>query len=228
MTETSMVLLGVGVAAGLVMIAMRAARYNGADWGSAGLNWLDGLNRLFCRRFHRLESDPVPLPERGGVIVAANHISGLDPLLMIAACSRPLRFMIATEQYNRWWLRWLFNLVGCIPVDRSHRPEKAFYTARQALERGEALALFPQGRIHPPEAPPAPLKPGIVFLADLAQVPIVPLHVSGVRGVGRIIPALVLRSRARIRAGAPVTVAHKRSEDCLARIQRFISENDAR
>ncbi|MDH3638135.1 MAG: 1-acyl-sn-glycerol-3-phosphate acyltransferase [Gammaproteobacteria bacterium] len=226
MTETPAVLLTIGLVL-LVMLAglwvgSRCDRYNVADWGGKWLNRLDGLNRMFCRHFHRLAADPVSLPERGGVIVAANHISGLDPLLMVAACARPLRFMIATEQYNRWWLRWLFRLMGCIPVNRSHRPEKAFYSARQALDRGEVIAVFPQGRIQLPSEPAARLKPGIVFLAGLAEVPVVPLHVSGVRGVGRVILAVVLRSRARVQAGAPVTVAHKRSEECLERINHFI------
>ena len=227
MTETPGVLFAIGLTLGIVIVAgvwvgRLCDRHNVADWGGKWLNRLDGLNRLFCGRFHRLVADPVPLPERGGVIVAANHISGLDPLLMIAACSRPLRFMIATEQYDRWWLRWLLELIGCIPVNRSHRPERAFYSARQALDRGEAVAVFPQGGIHLPDVGPARLKPGIVFLAGLAGVPVVPLHISGVRGVGRVIPAVFLRSRARVRAGAAVSVADKRSEQCLQRINRFI------
>ncbi len=227
MSDTLLTLTAVGLvvmALGLAgrWVARVCDRHNGADWGGKWLNRLDGLNRIFCRRFHRLIADPVPLPEHGGVIVAANHVSGLDPLLMIATCSRPLRFMIATEQYNRWWLRWLLELIGCIPVNRSHRPERAFYAARQALDRGEAVAVFPQGAIHLPGSAPA-LKPGIVFLAALAGAPVVPLHISGVRGVGRVIPAVFLRSRARVSAGAPVAVASKRSEECLERINRFIS-----
>ena len=92
---------------------------NGADWGSRWLNRLDGLNRILCRRVHRLKHEPLKLPVSGGVLVASNHVSGLDPLLLIAASPRPLRFLIAREQYQRWWLRWLFRAVGCIPVERT-------------------------------------------------------------------------------------------------------------
>ena len=51
-----------------------------ADWGSGWLNALDGLARIFCRRYHRMNSAVLDLPERGGAIVVANHVSGLDPI----------------------------------------------------------------------------------------------------------------------------------------------------
>src|SRR5690348_6145629 len=77
-------------------------RANGADWGHRWLNRLDGLNRILCRRVHRLKHAPIELPATGGVLVASNHVSGLDPLLLIAASPRPLRFLIAREPYERW------------------------------------------------------------------------------------------------------------------------------
>ncbi len=103
-----------------LMRACEAA--NGANWGSRWLNRLDGLNRILCRRFHHLRHDPLKLPARGGALVASNHISGLDPLLLIAASPRPLRFLIAREEYERWWLRWLLSAVGCIPIERTRDP----------------------------------------------------------------------------------------------------------
>lgn len=98
---------------------------NKADWGGKWLNRLDGLNRIFCRKFHRLRHAKLHLPAKGGALLASNHVSGLDPLLLIAASRRPLRFMIAREQYDRWWLRWLFRAIGCIPVERSRNPRAA-------------------------------------------------------------------------------------------------------
>jgi 1-acyl-sn-glycerol-3-phosphate acyltransferase len=118
--------------------AMRALeRANGAEWGGKWLDRLDGLNRIFCRRYHRLSAECLPLPEQGPALLVANHCSGLDPLLPIAASRRPLRFIIATEQYHRFGLEWLFRAVGCIPVDRRGRPERAFRDALKALRAGE-------------------------------------------------------------------------------------------
>ncbi|MEK7706833.1 MAG: 1-acyl-sn-glycerol-3-phosphate acyltransferase, partial [Verrucomicrobiota bacterium] len=155
---------------------------NGADWGRCWLNRLDGLNRILCRRFHHLNHDALNLPATGGVLVASNHVSGLDPLLLLAASPRPLRFLIAREEYDRWWLRWLLRAVGCIPVERSRNPRAALYAAREALERGEVVALFPHGRIHLDHHPPTPLKRGIVLLARMTGAPILPVRVEGVRG----------------------------------------------
>lgn len=169
-----------------------------ADWGRGWLNTLDGLNRIFCRRFHRLRATHLPLPLHGPALVVANHVSGLDPLLMVAACQRPLRFIIAREQYERFGLRWLLRAIGCIPVDRAASPHRALAAARRALQHGEVVALFPQGRIHLDTEGPVRLKPGILHLAKLSGAPVYPLRIDGVRGVGRTLRAVFLRSRARL------------------------------
>jgi 1-acyl-sn-glycerol-3-phosphate acyltransferase len=128
----------------------------------------------------------------------ANHVSGLDPLLLVAACQRPLRFIIAREQYERFGLRWLLRAIGCIPVDRAASPHRALAAARRALQHGEVVALFPQGRIHLDTEGPVRLKPGILHLAKLSGAPVYPLRIDGVRGVGRTLRAVFLRSRARL------------------------------
>jgi len=170
-----------------------------ADWGGPWLNALDGLNRIFCRRFHRLPEIHLPLPKHGPALVVANHVSGLDPLLMIAASHRPLRFLIAREQYERFGLNWLLRAVGCIPVDRAASPHRALAAARRALQHGEVVALFPHGRIHLDHEGHARLKPGIRHLAEVSGAPVYPLRIDGVRGEGQTVTAVFLRSCARLR-----------------------------
>jgi len=194
-----------------------------ADWGSRTLNTLDGLNRLFCRGFHRLQHSTVVLPRTGAAIVACNHVSGLDPLLMVAACNRPLRFIIAKEEYDRWWLRWLYRRMRCIPVNRSRNPEKAFYAARQALNAGEVVAIFPQGAIRVAGAPAQPLKRGVVMLADLAKAPIIPMRLSGIKGTGMVIMAVFLRSRALLETAPAISVNGRSDKEALHRIEQFIA-----
>lgn len=196
----------VTLAAGAVVVALwllwrwllrTLERYNGADWGNPWLNRLDGLNRLLCRRFHRLQHGPLALPAQGGALVVANHVSGLDPLLMIAASPRPLRFMIAWDEYDRWWLKWLFQAIGCIPVGGAGGHRLALQRATQALQAGEVVALFPQGGIHL-DPVPMRLKRGVTVIAEITGVPIYPLRLEGVGGRGLKVAAIFIRSRARI------------------------------
>ncbi|MBI3897030.1 MAG: 1-acyl-sn-glycerol-3-phosphate acyltransferase [Gammaproteobacteria bacterium] len=195
---------------------------NQAEWGSAWLNWLDGLNRLFCCRFHGLPTEILPIPERGPVLIASNHVSGLDPLLLIAASRRPLRFIIAQEQYDRWYLRWLFRAVGCIPITREHDPRRALYLARQALARGEVVALFPQGQIRPDHQPPKPLKRGIVLLSKMSGAPVVPVRINGVRGQGFTVRAVFMRSRARIEKRPLLRCRDHTAESCLEQLSEAL------
>lgn len=210
----------VGLSARALLRAGSAARQ--AEWGAGWLNRLDGVNRLFCRHYHRLHPVRLPVPEEGPALVAANHVSGLDPLLLLASSPRPLRFLIAREEYERPGLSWLFRAVGCIPVDRSARPEQALRAALRALTAGEVVALFPHGRIHLDGAPLRPLKPGVVWLAQRAGCPVLPARIEGVRGEGRVLPAVLLRSRAVVRVYPPVACEGKETEACLAAIAEAI------
>jgi len=157
---------------------------NVVDWGGKGINWIDGFGRLLCKYLHQLPETKIPLPDTGAAIVVSNHVSGLDPFLLIAASRRPLRFLIAREQYERPILHWLFKASGCIPVDRSGKPELALRQALRALESGEVLALFPHGKIHLDSDPPRKLKGGAVRLSAWTQTPIYPVRIDGVGGEG--------------------------------------------
>lgn len=195
---------------------------NEADWGGRWLNRLDGLNRLFCRWFHGLRTERLRLPVDGAVLIASNHVSGLDPLLLIAAVKRPLRFIIAREEYERWWLKWLLQAIGCIPIDRARDPRKALYAARRALTAGEVVALFPQGRIRRDHEPPMPLRRGIVLLAQMTGAPIIPVRIRGVRGEGLTVAAVFLPSEARLEGGPPLLCEHRTAEWCLEELSRAL------
>ncbi len=205
----------------LLWLLWRAAgAANEVDWGWAWMNRLDGLNRLFCWHYHRLQADCIALPEQGPAILVANHISGLDPLLLIAASPRPLRFIIAAEQYHRFGLNWLFRAVGCIPVDRQGRPERAFRVALKALAAGEVVALFPHGTIHLDSDPPRRLKPGAVRLAQLAHCPITPVRLDGVKGQGHIFRPVLLRARAKIENLPQLLCDGQEASACLHQLQQ--------
>lgn len=201
-------------------VAMRHFEARGRDvWDSRGFYRLDGANRLFCERYHRLQHDPIWLPEEGGAVLVCNHVSGLDPFLLGAATDRPLHFLVAIEQYRRWGLRWFFKGTRSIPVERSARPARAFRAALDALARGEVVAVFPQGGIHLDSAPPKPLKSGAIRMAQIADVPLVPVHISGIVAEGKVAGALLPRSQARIAAYAPMFCKAENTKVCLRTLE---------
>jgi 1-acyl-sn-glycerol-3-phosphate acyltransferase len=204
----------------------KADAANIADWGSKWQNRIDGLNRLFLRNYHKCQIEPVPLPDEGPALVVANHISGLDPLLMIAACQRPVHFIIASEQYYRFGLNWLFRLSGCIPVDRSSRDDSAFRAALQALHEGKVVGLFPAGAMHHPGKGPGRLKRGVARLAKLSGSPVYPMHVSGVSLPGHVLPAVIWPNRARLQSHPPVDCASLEERDCLKQLAQILKNSD--
>lgn len=179
-------------------LKVKAKKYNHVDWGSKKLNFIDGLCRAYCVKFHRLKLEKFDLPKSGGAILISNHVSGVDPLLLIAACDRPIRFMIAKEEYERFGLNWLFKGAGCIPVDRTGRADIAFRQSKRALDKGEIIALFPHGKIHLDDVEPYRVKAGIKRLAELTQKPIVVARITGVRGQGSVFKPLFMRSNTEV------------------------------
>lgn len=207
----------------MIGIFLWCARYSEADWGSAWwVKPLDGLNRIFCRSVHKLQHDEIRLPDKGAALLACNHVSGLEPLLIIAACKRPIRFLIAREQYERFGLHWLFKGIGAIPVERRGRPENALREALRALAAGEVVALFPHGRIHLDSDPPRKLKGGVAKLAQLSGAPVLPLRVTGIRGEGHTVRAVFMPSHAHLRAFTAIDCAAESVDECLEKIAPLI------
>jgi len=197
-----------------------------ADWGSRKVNRIAGFIYLLCKHLHHLQFDPLPLPKTGGALVASNHISGLDPFLLIAASPRPLRFLIAREQYQRFGLNWLFRLARCIPVDREGRPERALREALTALEQGDVVAVFPHGKIHLDSDPPRKLKGGVVRLAQRTDSPIFPVRIDDVRGAGHTVLAVVIPSYSRLKAFPAIDCSVMEHEECLIRLASLIESRD--
>ncbi|MDT8311251.1 MAG: lysophospholipid acyltransferase family protein [Methylophaga sp.] len=188
----------------LLIIWLMGLLFAGADWGGPQVNWLDGWIRILCRSLHGLGKQRIDLPEQGPAIVVANHISGLDPLLLIAASKRPLRFLIAREEYQRFGMQWLFRAAGCIPVDRDGRSEKSLRQALKALQQDDVIAIFPHGRIHLDGDPPRQLKAGFARLAAWSDAPIVAVRIDGVTAQGKVLSAPFIPSKVLLTVAPPI------------------------
>lgn len=171
--------------------------------------------RLELQRRH-VADDPVEgdLPD-GPCIVVANHTSIADgPLLAFAGkrLGRELRFLGTAGIIDAPVLRWVFRRLGYVAVHRSGpNPAAALEPAAEALRAGEAVALYPEGRItRERRLWPERGKTGAVRLAVMTGAPIVP--VAGV-GAHRIVgrrPRLrhlvtwIRRPVVRMKVGTPM------------------------
>ncbi|GAB4357124.1 MAG: acyl-[ACP]--phospholipid O-acyltransferase [Methylohalobius crimeensis] len=85
-------------------------------------------------------------PESGGVLMLGNHISWIDWALLQIVSPRPIRFVMIRSIYEKWYLKWLFDRFGVIPIsDRGAKSALSQVTER--LNRGEVVCLFPEGTI---------------------------------------------------------------------------------
>lgn len=216
--NTVLVIIVIATLALVSVFVILCRRANVADWQHVWVNLIDGFNRIMSFRFHRLQHDHIPLSDKGGAILVCNHASGLDPLLMIAACKRPLRFMVAREECERFGLQWLFRAIGGIPVERNKRPEQALRAALKTLQEGEVIAIFPHGRIHLDTDPPRKLMGGAVWLSQQTGVPIIPLRLTGIKGQGYTLLALFMRSRARLQCLPIIHCEAMDTQSCLSQI----------
>lgn len=164
-------------------------------WQNNLINFLDKINSWWCHKYHKVAKKLyLDLPETGPALVVANHVSGLDPLILCAISRRPLRFIVAAEYYNRYGLRWLYKLIKAIPVDRQENSAQALRQALRLLKKGEVVALFPFGGVHLP-GKTQQMKAGVMLLALKSNAPIYPVYIQGVKAVGKIFTSLFSKSK---------------------------------
>jgi glycerol-3-phosphate dehydrogenase (NAD(P)+) len=154
---------------------------------------------LLYFRVRRLGREHIP---EGGVILASNHRSFLDPFAIGIGVHRPVFFVAKRELFRHPLVGWFLNCMGAFPVRRGASDEESVETARQLLARGHAVVIFPEGtRIrHGSLAQP---KRGVGRLALETGAPVVPIAVTGsehARRGWRIRPV-----RVHVRYGAPLT-----------------------
>jgi len=118
------------------------------------------------------------IPTSGPVVIAPNHKSFWDAFFLAAVVSRRLHFMGKAELFRGWRGR-LFVALGGFPVLRGESDELAIGTARAVLERGDVLALFPEGtRVADPDKLGNPRR-GATRLAIETGAVIIPTAMTG-------------------------------------------------
>ncbi|MEU6369492.1 lysophospholipid acyltransferase family protein [Streptomyces sp. NPDC046931] len=153
------------------------------------------LRLLFRPRAEGLEH----VPAKGAAIVAGNHLSFVDPLLMPAVLKRRITFLAKAEYFTAPGLRGRLTALvlrgaGQISVDRSGRAagEAAIREGLGVLARRELLAIYPEGT-RSPDGRLYKGKVGVAVMALAAQVPVIPcamVGTFGIRTLGQVLPRI--------------------------------------
>jgi len=166
------------------------------------------------------------IPERGAVLLASNHISLFDPLVVASVADlrhRRVRFMAMAELFRSPVPRFLFRNLGHIPVARKSEAAKSSLTAAlTALGWGEAVGIFPEGGLSLDLEPRAG-QTGAARLARWSGAPVVPIGLWGTQRVMAPGHKTEVRRRVLIAAsvGPPLVVPD--DEDLYAATDRIMA-----
>ena len=155
------------------------------------------------------------IPERDPAILACNHLSFIDSILLPLNVPRPVYFLGKADYWDSWRTRWFFQGTGVVPIHRGGgaQSENSLRTGVGILNSGELLGIYPEGT-RSPDGRLYRGKTGPARIALEAGVPIVPCAVRGTRDA---MPAGTYRPRR-----AQVSITYGRPLD----LSRYHEERD--
>jgi 1-acyl-sn-glycerol-3-phosphate acyltransferase len=169
------------------------------------------------------------VPKTGPVILASNHRSNMDPVLLASALHRPVAFMAKAELFVGplgWILRW----IGQFPVKRGGIDREALRRTEAVLARGSMLGLFPEGTRG--DGRFSAVHPGLAYIVVRQRCPVLPVAIFGTERVRRRFGWLPFASPVRIVIGPAIDLpestgdrAGRRaaSEVLRVRLQAFLA-----
>jgi hypothetical protein len=141
---------------------------------------------MLIHSVYRLERSGLDnIPEEGPAVIACNHVSFVDALVIMAACRRPIRFVMDHNIFRLPVLSFVFRTAGAIPIapakEDAALKEAAFREVAEALGRGQLVGIFPEGRITD-TGELSPFRGGIGRILEETPVPVVPVALRGLWG----------------------------------------------
>ena len=176
------------------------------------------------------------IPEEGPALLVCNHVSFMDPLLLMANLRRPARFVMYYKIFNIPLLNFVFRTAKAIPIaGQKEDPEvlrKAFDEVDAALADGELVCIFPEGGLTK-DGEIATFRPGVAHILERRPVPVVPLALRGLWGsvwsrrdtmLRRARLPRRFRARVEVVVGEPVAPAEARPGALEARVRELRGE----
>jgi 1-acyl-sn-glycerol-3-phosphate acyltransferase len=153
------------------------------------------------------------VPERGSVILAANHLSIIDPLFIGVACPRPVRFIAKKELFDestfaKRIVARALRALGPVSVDRrpGQSSQEAMDDSVEVINGGEVFGIFPEGT-RSPDGRLYKGQTGLAWLALTTGAPVVPVALTGTERIlppGRKLPSF---NRVGVRFGEAVDLS---------------------
>lgn len=163
------------------------------------------LNRLFSLVWHRLEVvGRDRIPGEGPVILASNHPSAVDPMLLQAGSIRMIRWLMLT-QYELKPLGPLWRAIKPISLDRDNGDIAKIRQVVEILKEGELVGIYPEGGLQRSKRELKPMEPGIGMIAKRSGATIVPAWIDGPAVSDRMLVHMFKPSRSVVIFGEPYT-----------------------
>jgi 1-acyl-sn-glycerol-3-phosphate acyltransferase len=152
------------------------------------------------------------VPARGAAVVASNHPSYLDPILLSLQVDRPIHFMAWDALFRIPLLGAMLRHLGAFPVDiRKGKGREAYDRAKALIEDGEIVGIFPEGKRSQTGWMEPALREGAARLSWETGAPLVPATISGAFRAWPHFQSLPKPARIRVRFHEPVDPASYRS-----------------
>jgi 1-acyl-sn-glycerol-3-phosphate acyltransferase len=141
---------------------------------------------LLVHSIYRVEKSGLEnIPEQGPAVLVCNHVSFVDAVVIMAACRRPIRFVMDHNIFRTPVLNFIFRTGGAIPIASGRESpetlERAYDEIAQALAAGDLVCIFPEGRITDTGELNA-FRSGISRIVEKTPVPVVPMALRGLWG----------------------------------------------
>jgi 1-acyl-sn-glycerol-3-phosphate acyltransferase len=141
---------------------------------------------LLIHTVYRLEKRGLEkIPEEGPAVLVCNHVSFVDPLVILAASPRPIRFVMDHRIFKTPVISFVFRTGKAIPIAPAKEDEAlleaAYDAVAEALAQGELVAIFPEGRITD-TGELYPFRGGVRRIVERTPVPVIPLALKGLWG----------------------------------------------
>lgn len=118
------------------------------------------------------------IPKKGSFILACNHRSNLDPVIIANASERKVYFMGKRELFKTKFSAKFMEMLDVIELNRDGIDKSALKKGLMALHNGRGLALFPEGK-RSVDGRLGPAKPGVALFAFGANLPVIPAFIQG-------------------------------------------------